>query len=420
MSATATATVRRIDGEVDLVAEAGARGMVWTREGHGFATRGEAMRITVPAGQRHRLAAAVAEALAVVTPPGARGLAGSTNSTGSAGSTGAAGTEGPLPIAVGALPFDPEAPATMIVPALTRWRMADGSRWEVRVGAREVAGPEPEPEPPSSFSVRAVQSPAWWRDLVADATAKMAAGEFRKVVLAREVEVRADSTIDPRPVLRRLRTIYPTCYVTHVDGFICASPELLVSRRGDVVRAHPMAGTAPRVGDPAADARLAASLLANPGYRHEHALTIEMVHDTLLRWCSYLDAQPEPDVVAVANVQHLATLVEGRLSRPEPSVLDLVAALHPTPAVGGDPREVALAYQREHERLDRRRYAGPVGWVDAAGNGEFAVGVRSAELEGDVAHVYAGNGIVAESEPATEFAETQAKFQAMLGALIRP
>lgn len=410
-----TVTVRRIDGDLDLVAEAGATGVLWMRDGVGFAGRGEALRVVAPAGRRHELAALVADALGSLAPtdPGA-----------------------PLPLAIGALPFDPDAPATMIVPALTRWRLADGSRWEVRVttstgtlttstatestSAGELWVPEVEPEPPSSYRVRAVQPPAWWRELVAEACAHMRAGAFRKVVLAREVEVTADVDIDPRPVLRRLRTIYPTCYVTHVDGFLCASPELLVSRRGDVVRAQPMAGTAPRVGDPAADARLAAHLLANPSYRQEHALTIEMVHDTLLRWCSYLDAQPEPDVVAVANVQHLATLVEGRLSRPEPSVLDLVHALHPTPAVGGDPREVALAFQREHERLDRRRYAGPVGWVDAMGNGEFAVGVRAAELDGRVAHVYAGNGIVADSDPVTEFAETQAKFQAMLGALIRP
>ena len=239
------------------------------------------------------------------------------------------------------------------------------------------------------------------------------------LVLARELVVTSDRPIDPRVVLRRLRAGYPRCYVSFVDGFGCASPELLVSRHGDVVRAHPMAGTAPRLGDPAADARLAASLLANPNYRNEHQLTIDMVHETLLGWCSFLDAEPEPSVVAIANVQHLATLVEGRLSRPEPSVLELVTALHPTPAVGGDPTAVALDLQRELEALDRRRYAGPVGWVDADGNGEWAVGIRAAEFAGDTVRVYAGNGIVADSDPGTELAETQAKFAAMLGALLR-
>lgn len=256
-------------------------------------------------------------------------------------------------------------------------------------------------------------------DQVAAATARIGRGELRKVVLARELILTADRPLDPRPVLRRLLAGYPACYVSFIDGFLCASPELLVSRHGDVVRAHPMAGTVPRLADPVADARQAAALLANTNYRNEHQLTIDMVHETLLGWCSYLDAEPEPSVVAMANVSHLATLVEGRLSRPEPSVLELVTALHPTPAVGGDPGPIALEVQRQLEGIDRRRYAGPVGWVDADGNGEWAVGVRAAELHGATAHVYAGNGIVADSDPATELAETQAKFAAILGALVR-
>jgi menaquinone-specific isochorismate synthase len=333
---------------------------------------------------------------------------------------------GPPPLAFGALPYDPDAAGRFCVPAVQLHRQADGTRWAVVIGDRSLDGrpplpPAPQPlPPPSRYEVAAVHEPAWWMDLVASTTARIRRGELRKVVLAREVIVTADRPVDPRPVLRRLRATYPTCYVSYIDGFLCASPELLVSRHGDVVRAHPMAGTAPRLGDPAADARLAASLLANPSYRNEHQLTIDMVHDTLLPWCSFLDAEPEPSVVAVANVQHLATLVEGRLSRPEPSVLELVGALHPTPAVGGDPRHHALRVQREVERLDRRRYAGPVGWVDAAGNGAFAVGIRSAEWDGERVRVYAGNGIVADSDPPTELAETQAKFAAVLGTLVRP
>jgi menaquinone-specific isochorismate synthase len=195
--------------------------------------------------------------------------------------------------------------------------------------------------------------------------------------------------------------------VYSVDGF-------------DVVRAHPMAGTAPRGGDPTTDARLAASLLASAKDRHEHQITIDMVHDTLLPWCSYVDYEAEPSVVAVANVQHLATLVEGRLSSPPPSVLELVRALHPTPAVAGWPRDLALVYIAEHEQLDRRRYAGPVGWVDHRGNGSWAVGVRGAELGDEETRLYAGNGIVADSVPATELAETRAKLQALLTAIVRP
>ena len=152
---------------------------------------------------------------------------------------------------------------------------------------------------------------------------------LRKVVLAREVVVTADRPFDVTAVVARLRAAYPGCYVFSVDGFVGASPELLVSRQGDVVRSHPMAGTAPRGGDPAADARLAARLLSSTKDREEHQITIDMVHDTLLPWCSYLDDEAEPSVVAVANVQHLATMVEGRLSAPAPSVTELVTALAP-------------------------------------------------------------------------------------------
>jgi isochorismate synthase EntC len=181
-----------------------------------------------------------------------------------------------------------------------------------------------------------------------------------------------------------------------------------------------MAGTAPRGGDPAADARLAARLLASTKNREEHQITIDMVHDTLLPWCSYLDDEAEPSVVAVANVQHLATMVEGRLSEPAPSVTELVAALHPTPAVCGDPRDEAMAFIEANERLDRRHYTGTVGWVDGRGNGSWAVSVRCAEVDRTVARVCAGNGIVADSDPDTELAETRLKLQALLGALVRP
>jgi menaquinone-specific isochorismate synthase len=248
----------------------------------------------------------------------------------------------------------------------------------------------------------------------------MADGPLRKVVLAREVTVTADAPFDRTSVLERLRATYPGCHLYRVDGLVGASPELLVSRAGDIVRSHPMAGTAARGGDPSADARLAASLLASTKDREEHQITIDMVHDTLLNWCSYVDYEAEPSIVPVANVQHLATLVEGRLSQPAPSVLELVRALHPTPAVCGSPRDDALAFIRAHEGFDRGRYAGAVGWVDGSGNGSWAVSVRCADLDGPVARLFAGNGIVADSDPATELAETRAKLQAMLSALVRP
>jgi menaquinone-specific isochorismate synthase len=327
-------------------------------------------------------------------------------------------------VVFGALPFDPDAPAVLQLPDEVFGRSDDGTRWHTIIetdGDVDVDSSEPSgASPPSRFSVEPTRSPESWCALVEQATKLMTDDGLRKVVLAREVTVAADEPFELDVVLDRLRTTYPGCHVFSVDGFVGASPELLVSKAGDIVRSHPMAGTAPRGGDPTSDARLAASLLASMKDRQEHQITIDMVHDTLLPWCSYLDYEAEPSIVPVANVQHLATIVEGRLSSPAPSVLELVRALHPTPAVCGSPRDEALAFIRAHEGFDRGRYAGTVGWVDGRGNGTWAVSVRCADVDGAVARVCAGNGIVPDSDPATELAETRAKLQAMLSTLVRP
>ncbi|MGI9029780.1 MAG: isochorismate synthase, partial [Ilumatobacteraceae bacterium] len=207
-----------------------------------------------------------------------------------------------------------------------------------------------------------------------------------------------------------------------VDGFIGASPELLVEVDGRVIRSHPLAGTAPRTGDVDLDAAIAADLVASTKNQVEHRVVIDMIHDTLLPWCSFLDWEPDPSIVTVANVQHLGTRMEGRLSAPPPNVIDLVRALSPTPALGGHPTDAALDLIAEVEGVDRGRYGGAVGWVDANGDGAWAVAIRCAELSDDRcrARLHAGGGIVADSDPLAELAETQAKFQAMLSALIRP
>ena len=258
------------------------------------------------------------------------------------------------------------------------------------------------------------------RNIIVSASFDAADNWIAENAVKDDIVVTADVPFDVVAVLERLRSTYPGCHVFSVDGFVGASPELLVSRAGDLVRSQPMAGTAPRRGDPQADAQLAAALLASPVYRHEHEVTIDFVHDTLLGFCSYLDDEPEPSVVALANVQHLATSVEGRLSHPPASVLELVGALHPTPAVCGRPRQAAQDLIAEIEQLDRGRYAGAVGWVDRSGNGTFAVSIRGATIDGAVARVVGGNGIVGASDPGTELIETRAKLQAMLSALVRP
>ncbi len=152
----------------------------------------------------------------------------------------------------------------------------------------------------------------------------------------------------------------------------------------------------------------------------EHRIVIEWFLDELLGFTSYVDAEPEPTIISLPNVHHLGTRIEGRLSSPPASVLELVAALHPTPAVGGRPAARRPGMIADTERADRGRYAGPVGWVDAAGDGAFAVGIRSAEIDGSTARLFAGVGVVADSDPEAELAETRAKFGAMMGALVRP
>jgi menaquinone-specific isochorismate synthase len=247
-------------------------------------------------------------------------------------------------------------------------------------------------------------------------------GEITKAVVARDIFVESSEPISVHALLRRLRASFGSSYRYSIDGLVGASPELLVARAGDDVSSNPLAGTTPRTGDPVIDARLAAELRASEKNQIEHRVVIDMVHDTLLPWCSYLDWQPEPEVVAVANVQHLGTRIEGKLSMPLPHVVQLMQTLSPTPALGGHPRAAALALLAQHEGLARGRYGGSVGWCDRHGNGTWAVTIRCAELSADrrVARLFAGGGIVAQSDPQAELAETQAKFQAMLAAIVRP
>ncbi|CAN5763389.1 isochorismate synthase [soil metagenome] len=399
------ATTRRLDHDVDLLALAGPDGVLFEHNRTGLAGRGEARRVTATD------AADVLAAIEIDDEVGAPGCG---------------------PVAFGALPFRPNEATELVVPRNIWGRAENGTRWVTTVAPRGEPSPSdgaPTPSPAGSPTVspgRLVVEPsrpaAWWCGLVERATEVLReapADGLRKVVVAREVMVPTDVAFARLTILGRLRSTFPGCFLFHVEGFLGASPELLVGRAGDIVRAQPMAGTVPRGGEPGADARLAAGLIASATYRREHQITIDMVHDTLLPWCSYVDYEPEPSVVGVANVPHLATLLEGRLSQPAPSVLELVTALHPTPAVAGWPRADAVAWIDENEGLDRGRYAGAVGWVDGRGNGTWAVGIRGADIDGASARICAGNGIVADSDPVTELAETQAKLQAMLGAIAR-
>ena len=396
---TLVARTRRLDPDVDLLTVAGADGVLVARDGVGLAGRGTALEIDVT-----DVGAAQAELAAITVDD-------------------EVGGPGTGPVAFGAWPFLPGPRRRLRVPEVIVGRDDRGSRWVTTVGDVDptpvLRDEELVPVLPERVTVQATQAADDWCAAVVAGRDAVRAGELRKVVLARQLVVESDRPFDRRGVLRRLAAAFPGCVLAAVDGFVCASPETLVSRHDDVVRSHPLAGTAPRGGDPTADARLAAGLLASAKERAEHQVTIDFVHQTLLPWCSFLDEEAEPSVVGVANVQHLGTMVEGQLSDPVPSVLEMVEALHPTPAVGGDPRDAAIALIARLETGDRGRYAGPVGWVDGAGNGSWAVGIRSAELTGTTATLWAGVGIVADSDPVAELEETRAKLQAMLGTLVR-
>lgn len=336
----------------------------------------------------------------------------------------------PGPTAFGIKPFAPEAPAEFFVPVVAVGRDRDGRGWMTVVGP-DGAASEPSladltAAPPrvaaGSYRIEAVSDVAAYLRAVGRAAAAAQRGELTKTVIARAIEVIADEPIDVGGVLARLRATFGSSYRFSIDGFIGASPELLVEVDGREVRSYPLAGTAPRTGDAETDRRLADELAASTKNQLEHRVVIDVVHDTLLPWCSYLDWEPEPGIVTVANVQHLGTAIEGVLRTPRPHVVELVDALSPTPALGGHPRGAALDLIAATEHPRRGRYGGAVGYVDAAGNGTWAVAIRCAELSSDrrTARLWAGGGIVAESEPEAELAETQAKFQAMLSAIVRP
>jgi menaquinone-specific isochorismate synthase len=323
------------------------------------------------------------------------------------------GLPGTGPVAVGALPFDPDATGELVVPARIHG-VRDGRAWVTEVGPGESATAVAV-APPTHFQVGAPRTRDDWRAAVERALAAIDAGDLEKVVLAREVLIEADTAFDAQAVVRGLVASQPGSFVYASEGFVGASPELLVRRSGDVVESRPVAGTTVADSD---EALLA--LAASVKDTREHRFVVDGIVDVLGPRCAELHADAVPDVAVFGPVAHLATPIRGRLASPAPSALELARLLHPTPAVGGTPRQGALAAIRELEGFDRGRYAGPVGWVDARGDGEWAIALRGAELDGARARLVAGAGIVAGSDPAAEWAETQAKLEPMLRALVRP
>lgn len=240
--------------------------------------------------------------------------------------------------------------------------------------------------------------------------------EAKKVVLARDLTIATPEDFDIRPVLAKLAEKYPSCWVYSVDGTFGASPELLVRVAHGQVSARVLAGTAGRGTDPAVDQAIAAALAGSSKNLAEHTFAVDSLVQALEPFCEQVDADSEPFSLALPNVWHLASDVHGVLKQ-DSSVLDVAEALHPTAAVAGTPRAAAQQLIEQLEPFDRGRYAGPVGWIGADGDGEWAIALRGGQLGSDQITAYAGCGIVAESEPSAELAETDLKFQPIIGAL---
>ena len=274
-----------------------------------------------------------------------------------------------------------------------------------------------DPDPIQRTRVASAAPPSHYEQAVERAVERIREGQLEKIVLAREVRAHAPSPHDPGAVLGALRELFPACYCWCVGtpdaAFVGASPELLVRRDGQRASTVALAGTTRRSADPAVDDHLGEQLLGSAKNRDEQAIVARRIERTLAPVSLWVAAAGDPVLVKVHNVQHLATPIRAQLADPVPTV-ELAGMLLPTPAVGGEPREAALPLIPALEGLDRGWYAGAVGWTDLAEDGEFCVALRCALLRGPVAHLYAGCGIVRDSVPAEELAESEVKLEALL------
>ena len=401
--------------------------VAWVRQGAGLAGWGEAARVTLPAGADRFTAGEkwlheIAESAVVDDAVRRRGSG---------------------LVAFGTFTFDDASDGSvLVVPEAVLGRDGTGNAWLTTItadgGPDQSAGARPAGAWPHSVSQHGVGQHsviqpyvapgaiAWhdgslsapeWQQAVGEAVHRIThSAQLRKVVLARDLHATADHPIDVRVLLCRLAARYPGCHTFACDGLVGATPELLISRDSWEVSSLVLAGTAPRGATPAQDSDLARALLGSAKENEEHEYAAVSLRDTLSPLCAAMYVTPRPELIRLPNVQHLGTRVRGTLAAVK-SALTLVAAVHPTAAVGGTPTGAAVEAIRELESMDRERYAGPVGWIDADGNGEWGIALRCAQLSGRRARLFAGCGIVAGSDPAAELAETESKFRPMRMAL---
>jgi menaquinone-specific isochorismate synthase len=403
---TVSLTVRTValDGPLDLLGTLpDPHGYVWVHRGAGLVGWGEHLRIDVGAGEGRFDEAG--DRLGMIFDQ--------------ARVDDEVGDFGTGPVAFGAFTFDHARPGSAVVIPKVIVGQAGGRAWLTTVGRHDRPELRAQPGPAAPERIRYAGSSiseVAWLEAVNDAVAAIKGGRLRKVVLARDLQVWSKSELEPRALAQRLAQRFPECFTFFCDGLIGATPELLVRRRGSRVESTVLAGSAPRGATPQQDDRLGHSLLASVKDLDEHTPAREAVEEVLAALCSSLEIDPEPWLLRLANVQHLATGLRGTLTG-RPSALEIAGRLHPTPAICGTPTSDARELIETLEGLDRARYSGPVGWVSAEGDGEWGIALRCAELAGDRARLFAGAGIVADSLPEDELEETRIKLQAMQSAL---
>lgn len=319
-------------------------------------------------------------------------------------------------IAFGAFAFaDEPGHSTLIVPEVVIGRRG-ASTWITTVNDALQQMPEPVvPTPELAWSDGALDRDTWL-ETVRKAVERIQRGDLDKVVLARDLIATTDEPIDVRGPLRRLAVDYPNTWTFHVDGLFGATPELLVRRERGLVTSRVLAGTIRRTGDDGQDLALAGALARSSKDLEEHEYAVESVASALEAHCSSMNVPEAPYVLHLPNVMHLATDVTG-VAHDSSTALELAASLHPSAAVGGTPTESALALISELEGMNRDRYAGPVGWIDASGDGEWGIALRSAQITGTEIRLFAGCGIVGSSDAESEWVESEAKFVPVRGAL---
>lgn len=316
------------------------------------------------------------------------------------------------------LPFDRRQPAIVHIPEELTWWSKD--RWVSRPPPPQPTKPRVGTTPAAPRKAEAIPSPAEWCQLVDETTDRIATSEVEKVVLSRRVLVEGEENFSPGNILRLLRQQLPGSYFYSFRGLVGASPELLVGRRGPEVFSLPLAGTIARHPDPHADRRSRERLYASRKLNHEHDLPRSEVIERLGAACTEVTVDAAPQIISTAAVHHLGSRIRGTADADTPPLMQLAAELHPTSAVCGWPRSAAYELLEALPDQYRDNYCGAFGWVDAAGDGVFVVAIRCIELDGNCATVHVGNGIVGDSDPEEELAETCAKLRGLLDAVLPP